>query len=55
MWAYNHLRVRYFHGVSAGKRHPYLLTSRYGKVSLVSIEINGECFTFERNVISLVT
>ena len=27
------LRIKHFHGVSAGNEHPYLLKSRYGKVS----------------------
>ena len=33
MWAYKPLRTKYFHGVSPGNQHPYLLKSRYGKVS----------------------
>ena len=32
MWAYKLLRTKYFHGVSSGNQHPYLLKSRYGKV-----------------------
>src|SRR5215211_5307974 len=35
MWAYKLLRTKYFHGVSSGNQHPYLLKSRYGKVSLL--------------------
>src|SRR5262245_4287616 len=31
--AYKSLRAKYFHGVSAGNQHPYLLKSRYGKVT----------------------
>ena len=31
--AYKSLRIKHFHGVSAGDQHPYLLKSRYGKVS----------------------
>src|SRR4029077_8996421 len=30
--AYKPLRIKCFHGVSAGNQHPYLLKSRYGKV-----------------------
>src|SRR5215216_7696569 len=30
--AYKPLRIKHFHGVSAGNQHPYLLKSRYGKV-----------------------
>ena len=30
--AYKSLRIKHFHGVSAGDQHPYLLKSRYGKV-----------------------
>jgi hypothetical protein len=33
MWAYKLLRTKYFHGVSSGNQPPYLLKSRYGKVS----------------------
>src|SRR6266851_6729592 len=35
IWAYNLLRTKYFHGVSSGSQHPYLLKSRYGKASLL--------------------
>src|SRR4029434_4435233 len=34
MWACKLLRTKYFHGVSSGYQHPYLLKSRYRKVSL---------------------
>ena len=34
IWACKLLRTKYFHGVSSGNQHPYLLKSRYGKVSL---------------------
>jgi len=33
IWACNLLSTKHFHGVSSGNQHPYLLTSRYGKVS----------------------
>src|SRR4029453_7931791 len=33
MWACKCLRTKHFHGVSSGNQHPYLLKSRYGKVS----------------------
>ena len=36
IWAYKLLRTKYFHGVSSGNQHPYLLKSRYGKVSLAA-------------------
>jgi hypothetical protein len=32
MWTYKILKTKYFHGVSSRNKHPYLLTSRYGKV-----------------------
>src|SRR5712692_7923030 len=35
MCACNLLRTKYFHGASSGSQHPYLLKSRYGKVSLL--------------------
>ena len=38
MWAYNLLRTKHFHGVSSGNQHPYLLKSRYGKVSLLALQ-----------------
>jgi len=37
------------------KFHYAHVVYKTANVNLVSIEINGECFTFERNVISLVT
>jgi len=37
MGAYKLLSTKYFHGVSSGNRHPYLLKSRYGKVSLMLV------------------
>jgi hypothetical protein len=37
MWAYNLLRTKYFHGVSSGNQHPYLLKSRYGKASRLAM------------------
>src|SRR4030095_10147585 len=43
MWAYKLLRTKYFHGVSSGNQHPYLLKLRYGKVSkYVRIYANGD-------------
>jgi hypothetical protein len=33
IWACKLLRTKHFHGVSSGNQHPYLLKSRYGKVS----------------------
>ena len=33
--AYKPLRIKRFHGVSAGNQHPYLLKSHYGKVRLL--------------------
>ena len=33
IWAHNLLRTKHFHEVSSGNQHPYLLKSRYGKVS----------------------
>src|ERR671929_1549672 len=33
MWSYKPLRTKYFHGISSGNQPPYLLKSRYGKVS----------------------
>jgi hypothetical protein len=33
------LRTKYFHGVSSGNQHPYLLKSRYGRVSRLLISI----------------
>src|SRR4051794_4280082 len=35
IWAYKCLRTKYFHGVSSGNQHLYLLKSRYGKVRVV--------------------
>ena len=35
MWAYKLLKTKYFHGVSSGNQPPYVLKSRYGKVSFV--------------------
>ena len=37
MWACKHLRTKHFHRVSSGNQHPYLLKSRYGKVSVVGL------------------
>ena len=34
---YKPLRIKYFHWVSAGNQHPYVLKSRYGKVRLILI------------------
>jgi hypothetical protein len=34
IWAYNLLRTKHFQEVSAGNQHPYVLTSRYGKVHI---------------------
>jgi hypothetical protein len=39
--AYKPLRIKYFHGVSTGNQHPYLLKSRYGKVRLF-LPLRGE-------------
>src|SRR6516164_9016791 len=33
--AYKPLRIKYFHDVSAGNQHPYLLKTRHGKVRSV--------------------
>ena len=33
--AYKPLRIKYFHVVSPGNQHPYVLKSRYGKVGYV--------------------
>src|SRR5215217_6403986 len=33
MWACKCLRIKHFHEVSSGNQPPYLLKSRYGKVS----------------------
>src|SRR5215211_2776197 len=33
-WVHKRLRIKYFHGVSSGNQHPYLLKSRYGKVRI---------------------
>src|SRR5512138_1572296 len=33
-WACNLLRTKHFHGVSSRNQPPYLLKSRYGKVSI---------------------
>src|SRR5215216_4007472 len=35
--AYKPLRTKHFHGISSGNQHPYLLKSRYGKVSIFGI------------------
>src|SRR5512138_2061812 len=35
-WACNLLRTKHFHGVSSRNQPPYLLKSRYGKVSLLN-------------------
>ena len=43
MSAYNHLRIKYFHGVSAGNQHPYLLKSRYGTVRGFLIDVAATC------------
>jgi len=37
MWACKHLRTKHFHRVSSGNQHPYLLKSRYGKVSYLPV------------------
>ena len=34
LWSYKRLRIKHFHRVSSGNQRPYLLKSRYGKVSL---------------------
>src|SRR4030095_5181456 len=39
MWAHNLLRTKHFHGVPSGNQHPYLLKSRYGKVSLINLPV----------------
>ena len=41
MWACKPLRTKYFHGVSAGNRHPYLLKSQYGKVRIIVDRVSG--------------
>jgi hypothetical protein len=33
VWAYKRPRIKHFHGVLSRNQHPYLLESRYGKVS----------------------
>src|SRR4030095_6322871 len=43
MLACNLLKTKYFHGVSSGNQPPYLLTSRYGKVS---IYVLGEWYDY---------
>ena len=42
MWAYKLLRTKHFHGVSSGNQPPYLLKSRYGKVSIFWAGDGGE-------------
>ena len=39
MWACKRLRTKHFHGISSGNQHPYLLKSRYGKVSHLSCPV----------------
>ena len=36
------LRIKHFHGVSSGNQHPYLLKSRYGKVSIELLNANEQ-------------
>src|SRR5262245_11381680 len=40
--AYKPLRIKRFHRVSTGNQHPYLLKSRYGKVSKMCPMCSGE-------------
>mgnify|MGYP006996099461 CR=1 FL=1 len=47
MWAYKPLRTKCFHGVSSGNQHPYLLKSRYGKVSRIAFLRAAGCFAGE--------
>src|SRR4029450_5913259 len=50
MGTYNLLKPKSFHGVSSGNQHPYLLKSRYGKVSMDRhqlVTVEAEPYPFE--------